>query len=271
MKLFHRKFGQGPPIIILHGLYGSSDNWVTIARILSGHFEVWLLDLRNHGRSPHSNEHNYKLMSDDLLTFMDEHGIAKAIILGHSMGGKVAMTFAYYCPERISHLIVLDIAPKSYMFSIDLPLLEMNHKGILEIMLNFNFSGIFSREQVEAKLSEKIPNSQIRHFLMKNLKRRIDNTFGWIINVPALHANLSHILDGFTEENNVPGDPIVGFPVLFMRGGNSDYIDIDDIDLIRRIFPYADFVTITGAGHWLHVEQPEQIVNEIYQFLEVHI
>jgi pimeloyl-ACP methyl ester carboxylesterase len=269
MKLFHRKFGQGPSFIIMHGLYGSSDNWVTVARTLSSHFEVWLPDLRNHGRSPHSQEHNYRLMAEDLLEFMNEHSIEKSIVLGHSMGGKAAMRFAYLYPERLSHLIVLDIAPKSYMFSINQTSDALNHKSILETMLNFDFSGMSSREFVEQKLSESIQNMEIRQFLLKNVKRRIDNTFGWIINVPALHANLYHILDGFTGENNSLGDPIISFPVLFMKGGNSDYIELDDLELIRRIFPYSDFVTIPDAGHWLHVEKPDLIIKEIFNFLDL--
>lgn len=269
MKLFYRKFGQGVPFVIIHGLYGSSDNWVTIGRALSAHFEVWLLDLRNHGRSPHSDNHNYDVMTADLLEFLNDHQLEKPVILGHSMGGKTAMNFAFYYPSRLSALIIIDIAPKSYLFSIELESDTLNHKKIMEGMLSFDFKGISHREQLDKLFTSSFKSAQIRQFLLKNVKRNDDGTFGWIINLNALFNNLNAILDGIAANPNTIGEPIRGFPVLFVKGGESQYITPDDNDQIKRIFPYADMVTILGSGHWLHAEQPELLIKSIYQFLDM--
>lgn len=269
MKLYFRKFGGGPPFIILHGLYGSSDNWVSIGRELSAWFEVYLLDLRNHGRSPHSPEHSYKNMAGDLKVFMDEHQIQKAIILGHSMGGKVAMNFSFLFPEKITHLIVLDIAPKSYLFSSELQSDTLNHKKILQAMMNFDFSGIQNREELDEHLSKVIRNRQVRQFLLKNVKRNKDHTFGWIINVKSLYLNLNNILDGFSEELATIGEPVTGFPVLFIKGAKSEYITRDDETLIKKIFPYSDIQSIPGAGHWLHAEEPALLLKSVLKLFDL--
>jgi len=267
MKLFYRKFGEGVPIVILHGLYGSSDNWVTIGRALSEEYEVWLVDLRNHGKSPHSPEHNYDVMQSDLKEFIDGNQINKTILIGHSMGGKVVMQFAVNNPERISHLIVLDISPKSYLFSLNIESDTLNHKNIMESMLEVNFGGIKHRNELDDLLSKKIRSNRIRQFILKNVKRKEDKSFGWRLNIQALYNNLEKILDGFSVSGQSFGDEITGFSILFVKGGNSEYITEDDKGRIQDIFPYAEFKTIQNAGHWLHAEQPDDLLKTIKNFI----
>jgi esterase len=267
MKLFYRKMGKGPAFLILHGLYGSSDNWITIGRQLSPDFEVYLLDSRNHGLSPHEMEHTYHAMASDLLEFMDDLQIKKAIIMGHSMGGKVAMCFALNHPERLSHLIVLDIAPKSYLAALDLKDKTLDHQYILETMLNFDFSGIMRRDQLDALLSTSIENASIRQFLLKNVKRDQNNAFKWILNVEALFANLEEILGGLPFKQAVWENVISGFPVLFVKAGDSDYILKEDEESVKHVFPNSFIETIEGSGHWIHVDQPGLLVELIFRFL----
>jgi len=264
MKLFYRKLGEGQPFIILHGLYGSSDNWVSIARELSANFEIWLIDLRNHGRSPHSKYHNYELMVNDLYEFINEHQLNKSILLGHSMGGKLAMYFADSYPELLSHLIIIDIAPKSYVFSIDIQSDTLNHKQIMEGMLAVDFSGLNKREDLELELSKFIKSEQIRQFLMKNIKREQDMSFGWTLNIEALYQNLKNILDGFIPLNS---KAIEDFPVLFVKGSESEYIKTEDMDEIKSYFPNSKFEVIPNAGHWLHVQEPEKLIEKLKEFL----
>lgn len=268
MKLFYRKYGEGTPIIILHGLYGSSDNWVTIGRALSSTYEVWLLDQRNHGKSPHNKIHTYEAMQSDLLEFMNLHNIEKAIIIGHSMGGKTAMRFAIEHPEKINKLIVIDIAPKSYLFSLKMKSETLNHKAIMESMLNLNFDGINHRNELEDMMSKQIRNTKVRQFILKNVKRQNDNSFGWQLNIRALYDNLEHILDGFSEIVNNIGEEVTGFPILFVKGAESKYIDVEDIDRIYSLFPYAELRTIKNAGHWLHAEEPDELLKILFEFIQ---
>lgn len=261
MELFFRKYGQGPTLIIIHGLYGSSDNWVSIGRELSKDFEVFLIDQRNHGRSPHSNDHNYKLLKEDLKEFMDSQSIEKAIIIGHSMGGKTAMFFAAEYPERLSHLIIADISPRSYKSTNSSQLL--NHSKIINAMFNLDFYGIKSREDIDAILAKSIPETRIRQFLLKNIKRSKDNEYSWSLNIRTIRNELPHIMEGLDANQS----EITGFPVLFLKGENSDYISDEDLKVIHKIFPYADITTIPEAGHWLHAEQPELFIEKVRNFI----
>lgn len=261
MKLFFRKYGQGPPLIIIHGLYGSSDNWVSIGRELSSDFEVFLIDQRNHGRSPHTIDHNYQLLKEDLHEFMDQQSIDKAIIIGHSMGGKTAMFFATSYPDRISHLIIADISPRSYKSSNSNQLLS--HTKIIRAMYNLDFYGITSREDIDEILAKSIPENRIRQFLLKNIKRSKNNEYSWTLNLKTIRNELSKIMDGLDENQT----EIVGFPVLFLKGANSDYISDKDLKFIQKIFPFADIETIPEAGHWLHAEQPELFLQKVRNFI----
>jgi esterase len=268
MKLFYRKFGEGAPIIILHGVYGSSDNWVTIGRALSEQFEVWLVDQRNHGKSPHSQDHSYPAMQQDLKELMDEYHIQKAILIGHSMGGKTVMQFAVENPDRVSHLIVLDIAPKSYLFSLDIGSDMLNHKKIMESMLAVDFTGVKHRSELDDLLAKQIRSERIRQFILKNVKRGEDKSFKWRLNINALYNNINQILDGFSVTGQTMGNKITGFPILFVKGGKSDYIAEEDKERIQDIFPYANFKTIENAGHWLHAEEPDELLKILKGFID---
>ncbi|OFX84336.1 MAG: hypothetical protein A2W99_01040 [Bacteroidetes bacterium GWF2_33_16] len=265
MNLFFRKLGQGPPLIIIHGLYGSSDNWVTIGKKLADKFEVYIIDQRNHGQSPHSPDHNYFLLKEDLKDFMDQQSIERAIILGHSMGGKTAMFFSSDYPERITNLIVVDISPLSYFTTNSIQLLQ--HTAILDSMNKIDFSKILSRNRIDEILSDSIPQKYIRQFLLKNIKRSKDNKLYWGINIPVLYEKLPEIIDGLKEEDFKGGRTIAGFPVLFIKGENSDYILEKDITAIKKIYPFAEIETIPNAGHWLHAEQPELFLQILLKFL----
>lgn len=276
MEMFYRKLGPDPttgkagltgdgsPVIILHGLYGSSDNWLSIGRELSRDFEVFLVDLRNHGNSLHTERHTYALMKLDLLEFLDRHDINKPVLIGHSMGGKAVMNFAADFPERVASLVVIDIGPKSYHSLTDLSSQAIDHMNILNGMQSIDFSKVKTREDVDAQIAVYIKSTRIRDFLLKNVKRNRDNTYCWKINVPVLIRELPAILEGLDQKKT----GITGFPVLFVRGENSPYIQDEDFTGIRNFFPAAEFVTIPGAGHWLHAEKPELLVKTLRYFLK---
>jgi len=270
VELFFRKYGEaGPPLIIVHGLYGSGDNWVSIARELAENFEVYVVDQRNHGQSPHSEIHDYPSMRDDLREFMDSQGIEKAVLIGHSMGGKTIMFFATSWPERVQSLISVDIAPKSYReLAIDSHS-AANHGKIIDALLELDLSVIESREEIDLALRPKIGSERVRSFLLKNIRREEDGNFIWRINLQAIRDNLNKIMDGIDTDRIETEGGITGFSVLFISGANSDYIRADDHQLIRSIFPVAEIVTIPNAGHWVHAEQPALLVKNIKYFLDI--
>lgn len=270
MKLFYRKYGEaGPPMVIVHGLYGSGDNWISIARELSSRFEVYVVDQRNHGQSPHSDIHDYPTMRDDLREFMDDRGIEKAVLIGHSMGGKVIISYALSWPEQVQSLISVDIAPKSYHeLGIESHTAAL-HGKMIDSMLELDLSVAASREDIDLALRPKIGSDRVRSFLLKNVRRDKDGIFRWRINLEALRDNLDHIMDGLDTEEIITEGGITGFPALFVSGANSDYIRVEDYGLIRSIFPIADIVTIPNAGHWVHAEQPALLVKNIKYFLDI--
>lgn len=264
MKLFHRKIGSGMPLVILHGLYGSSDNWMSIARSLAADFEVYLVDQRNHGRSPHGNRHDYAVMRDDLVEFMDSQQLEKVILAGHSMGGKTAMCFAGHHSPRIEKLIIIDIAPKSYK---ELYRKEaINHYDIIKAMHNVDLPSASSRRDIDRMLARDIPARRIRSFLMKNLERTEDNKYRWTLNLDVLLRELDNIMDGMGHECFDPARPLNDKPVLFVRGEKSPYLQDTDMGFIRQIFPTAKLETIPDAGHWLHAENPDVFVEVVRNF-----
>ncbi|MEX0987309.1 MAG: alpha/beta fold hydrolase [Bacteroidales bacterium] len=269
MKLFFRKYGEaGPPLIIVHGLYGASDNWITISRELSEHYEVFVVDQRNHGDSPHDELHTYEAMRDDLCEFMDEHRIEKATLIGHSMGGKTVMLFAMSYPKRVEALIVIDIAPIPYHDLAVNSQMTANHAKMIDAMLELDLSGMESREDVSRALAVDIGSERIRLFLLKNLTRDKEQNFHWKINLPVLRKSLDAILDGLPTQDLIRDGGILGFPVLFIRGEKSDYIQPRDYDTIKKLFPTAEIVPIPDTGHWVHAEQPELLVKNLKYFLE---
>ena len=266
MELFFRTFGEGPPLIILHGLYGSSENWVSIGKSLAEHFRVFLPDQRNHGRSPHSELHDYPSMRDDLLRFMDRQNLEKANLMGHSMGGKVIMHLAIQESARVDSLIVIDIAPQAYDIS-EVTSQVKTHTRILEAMLAVDFTHVHSREDVNTQLARSIYSPRIRRFLLKNVERTDQGEYRWTINVGVIKAALPRVLDGLDPDACIGRRATTGFPVLFIRGGESDYITDEMIPGIRSIFPGAEIVTIPDAGHWLHVERSSMLLKTVRYFL----
>jgi esterase len=258
MKLFHRRYGEGPPLIILHGLYGSSDNWVTIARTLGRYFTVFLPDQRNHGQSPHSDVHDYDVMSDDLFEFVCENNPGKFFLAGHSMGGKTAALFALKWPELLDGLIVADISPFKTKASYSE---EYNqHLTILKILDETDISKVRSRAEIEELFADRISSVKIRGLILKNIQRNNDGIFSWKINNASLFKNISRILDSIISPER-SFKPVTGFPVIFLKGENSRYLPDDDITKILNLFPAAEFRIIKNAGHWVHVDNPEEVVE----------
>jgi len=270
MKLFYRKYGDaGPPLVIVHGLYGSGDNWVSIARELSDRFEVYVVDQRNHGQSPHSAVHDYPAMREDLKKFMDVEGIEEAVLIGHSMGGKTIMSFAVEWPDRVTSLISVDIAPKSYSKLALASRKAPNHSGMIDALMALDLENAESREELDQALRPRVGSDRIRSFLLKNVRRDSSGKFSWRINLEALNTNLEKIFEGLDPDTMKAEGGITGFPVLFISGANSDYIQAADHQLIRAIFPGAEIVPLPGAGHWVHAEQPALLVKTIRYFLDI--
>jgi esterase len=253
MKLHFKKFGSGPPLIILHGVFGSSDNWKTLANHLMITFEVYLVDQRNHGLSPHSDDLNYQVMTDDLKELLHNAQIEKCYLLGHSMGGKTAMNFAVQYPEKIMKLIIVDIAPKRY---------PPHHQNILQGVHSLKINEINTRKEADDLLSTTINNSGIRQFILKNLSRNPEGLFYWKINWKAIEDNIQAIGAPLLSHDLFTGE------VLFIRGAQSDYILNEDEPLLKKHFPDADLMTIQKAGHWVHAEQPVALLALINQFIK---
>jgi esterase len=265
MKLFFRKYGEGPPLFILHGLYGSSDNWVSIAKKISSHFSVYLPDARNHGQSPHNDLHTYKSMACDLLELVRSLGISRFFLAGHSMGGKCAMYFAINNPEMIDGLIVADISPFTDE-NLSGRACEL-HSNILKTIINTDLSTVKSRSEVESGLASEIQSEKVRSLIMKNLLRNEDGSYSWKINASGLLQNLKLILGSIPDTTDTYQE-ITGFPVIFLKGENSEYISTFDFVKIQRIFPAAEMIIIKDAGHWLHTDNPEAVSEVLLSMLD---
>ena len=253
MKLNYREVGEGQPMIILHGLFGSSDNWLTMAKRLGQYRKLYLVDQRNHGASPHDVKFTYEAMATDLKGFIEEHNLDRPEILGHSMGGKTGMQFAALYPEHLSKLIVVDIAPKYY---------PVHHQTILAGFRSIDLQNLKSRGEADETLAKLVPTLMTRQFLLKNLKRD-SSGFQWKINLDVIEAQIENV--GQALES----DHMIECPTLFVRGSNSDYILYEDMDLIEEFFNEADLATVEGAGHWIHAEKPDELCKIIEDFLHV--
>ena len=264
MKLFYRKYGSGPPLIILHGLYGSSDNWVTITKTLSDSFTVYLPDQRNHGLSPHSDIHDYDSMRDDLFELVSSLNLKKFFLAGHSMGGKTAISFALKWPEMLNGLLIADISP----FTNETIMSEVysQHFTILNAILSIDLKKISKRSEAERLLTEMITSEKERNLILKNLQRTSDNAFTWKLNASSLIKNLDKIMAGIKRQTDF-NQQITGFPVIFLRGGDSDYIPIRDFKDILHVFPAADIIEVAGAGHWIQVDMPDEVIRNIKKLL----
>ncbi len=253
VALAYQEFGAGEPLVILHGLFGSARNWQSIAKRLAGSHHVYTVDLRNHGRSPWAPTMTFAEMVDDLKAFLDRHALQRAIILGHSVGGKTAMAFTLEHPERTEALIVVDIAPVAYDHSF-LPLVQA--------MQAVDLTGLERRSEAEARLIEGVPDAATRKFLMQNLvtaKHRLK----WRINLEAIGTAMS-TLTGFPDETSHEYEG----RVLFISGQRSDYIAREHHDAIFTLFPQAEFAVIPNAGHRVHAEQPDAFLAAVVGFLE---
>lgn len=252
--LSYTRNGGGPPLVVLHGLFGSGKNWQSHTRQFASHFEVFNLDLRNHGQSFHSDEMNYPAMAEDVAGLLQRLDLVNCNLLGHSMGGKVAMTLAVNNPASVGRLIVADIAPVAYFHHYD---------DLIDPILALPLESIESRAQADQLLRQNIPEDQLRTFLLQNLVREPDG-WRWRVNWRAIQRDME-FLTGFSD---LPDGWCIDLPTLFIRGARSDYVGDAEIDVINRHFKKASIATIEDAGHWLHAEKPEPFAQLVLEFLQ---
>ncbi len=254
LALAYEEFGDGPPVVVMHGLFGSSTNWRRIARALSDRHRVFTVDLRNHGNSPWAATMSYREMAEDVVALFDTLGLKKPDVLGHSMGGKVAMTLALTEPRRVSRLIVVDIAPISY---------GDRFSSYAQAMRGIDTMAATSRDEIQRALSQDIHDPGTVGFLMQNLVRH-NEQYDWRINLTALSAAMGEIgafpsaLDGKTFDG----------PTTLIAAGRSDYVSADDRKLFSSYFPKARFVEIRDAGHWVHVDRPDEFIAAVREALD---
>ncbi len=253
MKLNYKSFGQGEPVIILHGLFGTLDNWQTIAKQLAEDYMVFIVDLRNHGRSPHVDEHTYKAMADDIQIFLSENWIYGAHVIGHSMGGKTAMRLALDYPELVNKLVVVDMGIKEN---------EPGHQAIFKALLGLDLENVTSRGEASAVLQKGIEDSGVRQFLLKNLTRKLEGGYEWKMNLSVIHAHYNDILEAIEHDDTFDN------PTLFLRGGQSDYVLDEDFEAIQELFTDATLATIEKSGHWVHAAAPKDFLRIVRAFLK---
>jgi pimeloyl-ACP methyl ester carboxylesterase len=252
MNLHFEVVGEGRAVVILHGLLGSADNWRSMSRRLGAHYQVFALDLRNHGRSPHSDILDYDVMAADVREFTEQQALRRIILLGHSVGGKVAMQFAVEYSQQVDRLIVVDIAPKAY---------EPSQRYLLKAMQSLDLSCYKSFADVNAALAPEVSSESLRQFLIKNLARDENGRLRWKLHLEAIDRNYDKLLRGLGVERSF------NKPTLFIRGGRSNYIEDDDAFVIRQMFPQAEIATLPKAGHWVHVDAPEEFFQTVVNFL----
>lgn len=253
MKLHYKKIGEGKSFIILHGLFGSGDNLQTFARSLSSHgFAVFLVDLRNHGHSTHTDEHNYKVMGEDVAELITNEQLQTPIVFGHSMGGKVAMQLAIDHPGLLSKLIVVDMTPHSY---------PLQQQKIIDALKSVDLVQVHARGEVEKKLAEQIDDNVTRQFLLKNLYWKENNQLAWRFNLDVIAHDIEEM--GKATESEIP----VLLPTLFVKGERSDYIDPAKFQSFKKTFPNAELVIVPNSGHWVHADNPNGLLNAVIQFV----
>ena len=250
MKLHYRELGTGQPLIILHGLFGSSDNWQTQAKRFAEYFRVILVDLRNHGHSDWNDDSSYISMANDVIELINDLGIEKTILLGHSMGGKVAMHVAQINGKLLSKLVVVDMGIKQY---------PPHHQHILQGIHSVQLEGVNSRAEADKQLTEFIDSEGVKQFLLKNLYWKEKGKLAWRMNVSVLENSMNEILSALPEKE-------VFTPTAFIRGELSNYVLDDDILEIENFFPDSQYISISQAGHWVHAEKPEEFVDAVLGF-----
>ena len=249
--LFARQLGKGEPVLILHGLLGSSGNWATVAAKLAPFYTVFSLDLRNHGRSFHSDHFDYRTMAGDVQRFIAQQGLKTVSIIGHSMGGKTAMQFAQLYPERLHKLVVVDIAPKAY---------PPRNLETVDVLRNLDLTSVSRLSQAEERLQKAIPDKSERQSHLKNLKRSPDGSYHWLVNLEAVRNNYPSVAAA------VKGGTYAG-SCLFIRGSESDYILDTDWNHVLEQFPRARLETIAKAGHWVHIQAREKFTRTVLDYL----
>jgi pimeloyl-ACP methyl ester carboxylesterase len=252
MRLHYELQGEGRPLLVLHGFLGSSDNWRGMRKRFAATYKVFSLDQRNHGSSPHSSSMNYGVMAGDVREFMFEQGLSQISLLGHSMGGKVAMQFACESPEAIDKLVILDIGPKAY---------PPTHRLLLQAMQNLKLGGLKTYGQAEAALHATIADSALSKFVVKNLTRDPNGAFQWRIGLDELAANYDQLIKAPAIPNRFEK------PTCFIRGALSRFIEDQDFAAIRESFPFAEFHTVPNAGHWVHIDAPAEVHRIVDEYL----
>jgi len=254
MNLNFKKIGEtGPAIVILHGVFGFLDNWLTVGKTISElGFQVYLVDQRNHGRSPHEGSLNYETFASDLKEFLVQQDLTSPVLLGHSMGGKTVMEYAVTYPGTYEKLVIADIGPKAY---------PIHHGKILQGLNAINLEEIENRQQADDALAAYEPIPAVRQFLLKNLYRKEEGGFGWRFNLPLLTSEMANV------GREIVSETTVNVPTLFIRGDRSDYILDQDWEGILKIFPDARLETIENSGHWIQAEQPKAFVKSLMDFL----
>ena len=251
MQLNYQIYGEGEPLIILHGLFGTLENWGSQIKQLSQHYQVIAADMRNHGRSEWSDDIDYPLMAEDIKRLIEHLKLEKAHIIGHSMGGKAAMQLALITPELIDKLIIVDIAPVEY---------GNHHDTVFDGLLSLNLHSLKSRTDADKQLTQHIDDANIRAFLLKNLYRDENKAFAWRMNLKALHSHYNKI-------SAPPSGKPYTSPVLFIKGGNSDYLIPAYRDTLLSLFPTASYKVIKNAGHWPHAEKPDEFAAVVLDYL----
>jgi esterase len=254
MKLHFRELGEGEPLIILHGLFGSSDNWQTLAKKWAENFRIILVDQRNHGHSPKSDAFSYELMRHDLEKLVDDLQLTYFNLMGHSMGGKTAMHYAIHNPEKIKKMMVVDIGPKQY---------PSHHDIILEGLNAIDLTVVKSRKEAEDILGNYIQDFSVKQFLLKNLYWEIPGEqMAWRINIPVIQREIKNILQ------EVPSQTC-DVQTLFVRGEKSNYILESDFENIKQQFTNSEILTIHDAGHWIHAEKPQEFYTTVLNYFNV--
>ncbi len=253
ITLHHKIYGSANKhLIVLHGLFGSSQNWATQCRALATDYSVHALDLRNHGQSPHCEPMNYSVMAEDIVRYIDEQHLQNVSILGHSMGGKVAIEVAIKYPHLLDKVIIVDITPKAY---------PPHHNEIFDALKTLNLATLATRSDADRQLEKAVKHRDVRSFLLKNLYRNEQGQFAWRFNLQILIDDYPDISLGPTHDGKFDG------PTLFIKGGNSDFIQAGDEKIIRHYFSTAQFKLIQNAGHWPHTEKPTVFTHIVRQFL----
>ncbi|MDX2003583.1 MAG: alpha/beta fold hydrolase [Chitinophagales bacterium] len=253
MILNYKVSGSGFPVVILHGFLGSLDNWQSIANQLSTYFTTYTFDLRNHGRSGHTDSNSYEDMSNDVAETIQQLGIEKLHLIGHSMGGKVAMRFALDFPHLVEKLVVVDISPRKY---------NRHHDSVFEAMFAVDLKAIHSRGEAEIQMSKVIDDKPTKQLLLKSLERQPDGSYEWKMNLDVLYEQYEEIVKPIEADHAVP------IETLIIKGGKSRYINENDLPLFSALFPKNQLVTIPEAGHWVHAEAPREFLEASLAFLQ---